>query len=313
MARHRSPSLEVQELHALSGEEACALVDRVLGAPASWPPVLIAWRLGHPSQRDWKTELGQYLHVVMGIGALDRFLNRVGRARIPTDPGSKREHNEAAHQILLSELAPAMATHYFLGTGWAFSAWEPKVRVGDVDVELFAPSGTPVSVQVKAPGGDNEQHVLAAIEKGRRQLDGARQPTMLLVSAQRGIPLAANPESVATFLVGMTTQVGSTVYQASDDLGCFICPAWRHVGAVVLLDHLRGLDRQLYTCTVLLNSWANAAVRCEREWYPRARVCWSDGNAIHWQAGPPDGEIYATARITAPWWRDPRPTKTVTA
>jgi hypothetical protein len=284
-------------------------VDRQLGVPETWVG-LVGWRFDSASQRDWKVEVGHELHSAERLGFLDVLLRRLARAR---SAAATRRSDDPWHQILLSELAPSTAARYFLGTGWTFSGWEPKVKVGDVDVELFAPSGARVSIQVKAPGGDNAQHVLASIEKGRRQLEGARQPTMLVVSAQRGLHLAPNPESVATFLVGMTTQIGSTVVQASDDLGCFTCPAWRHVGAVVLLDHLRGLDRQLYTCTVLLNSWADAAVRCQREWFPRARVCWCDGNAIHWQAGPPVGEIYETARITSPWWRAPRPAKTVAA
>ena len=55
-----SPSIEVGELHELSDEQACALVDHHLGAPSNWGAELVRWRLEHPSQRDWKVEVGHF-------------------------------------------------------------------------------------------------------------------------------------------------------------------------------------------------------------------------------------------------------------
>ncbi|MGA3124009.1 MAG: hypothetical protein ABSF69_24895 [Polyangiaceae bacterium] len=84
-----SPSIEVGDLHEISDEEACVLVDRRLGAPSTWPEGLIPWRLGRDSQSDWKAEVGHWLHTAE----------------------KQRQANEKAHQAMTSELAPAMATH----------------------------------------------------------------------------------------------------------------------------------------------------------------------------------------------------------
>jgi small ligand-binding sensory domain FIST len=111
----------------------------------------------------------------------------------------------------MAELAPAMAVHYFAGTGWAFGAWEPTTKLGDVDVELVAPSGQRVAVQVKAPDepAGYDERVFAALEHGRQQLEGAEQPAMLVVCAHRGYSLAAHPDIVVDHLLGLTTEVAS--------------------------------------------------------------------------------------------------------
>jgi hypothetical protein len=314
-----SPSIEVGDLHAIGDDEACALVDKHFGDSTTWRPELLRWRLEHESQRDWKAEVGHWLHTAERLGYLKPLLTRVSRARrVHKRFAGQRHPNEKSHLDLMAELAPAMATHYLTGTGWGFKAWDPKSDLGDVDVELVAPSGQPTVLQVKAPDqpgvvsgrriveGEDDARVLAAIEHGRGQLDGARCPSLVVVSAQRLSPVAAHPDFVASRFVGRTITVSGLDLLARDDLGCFFCPAWRSIGAIVLLDHVRGLERLLYTCTVLLNPAADPPVTCAPEWFPRARVCWSDGEQIIWQSGPPVGERYAASRIVDPWWRPDR-------
>lgn len=69
-----SPSIEVGALHQLSADDARALVDHHLGPPASWPQQLPGWRLGHPSQDDWKVEVGQILHAATAYDYLSALL-----------------------------------------------------------------------------------------------------------------------------------------------------------------------------------------------------------------------------------------------
>lgn len=306
-----SPSIEVADLHEISDDEACALVDRLLGAPSTWPVGLIPWRLGRESQSDWKAEVGHWLHTAEKHGFVQALVSRARASgeRIHKQLKGQRHANEKAHQAMTSELAPAMATHYFVGTGWQFGAWEPKTALRDVDVELVAPSGVRVALQVKAPDQpdqhDNER-VRKALEKGRLQLEGAQQPSMLVVSAQRDFGLAVDPDLSLLGLVGMSYQIGSAIVYPRDELGAFSRPEWRHVGAVVFLDHVRLAGHPQYACTALINPWADPRVRCEREWYPRARVHWGDGERLNWQAGPPDGPITERGTIVTPRRREPR-------
>ena len=306
-----SPSIEVGDLHEISDEEACVLVDRRLGAPSTWPEGLIPWRLGRDSQSDWKAEVGHWLHTAEKHGFAEPLVARARASggRVHKQPRGQRHANEKAHQAMTSELAPAMATHYFVGTGWQFGAWEPKTALGDVDVELVTPSGLRAVLQVKAPDQPdqhNNERVRNALDKGRKQLEGARQPSMIVVSAQRNFSLAVDPDLSLLALVGMSHQIDGMIVYPRDELGCFSLPAWRHIGAVVFLDHVRGAARFRYVCTALLNPWADSSVRCEREWYPRARVLWGDGERLHWQAGPPHGPVYESAKIVTAWWRESR-------
>jgi hypothetical protein len=166
-----SPSAHAAELHDISDDEACALVDACLGAPETWEPELVKWRLDHESQRDWKIEVGHWLNTAKVHGFAD----------------------------------------------------------------------------------------------------------LLVVLSRK-------------------------------DLGAFLAGAsmsdWRHVGAVVFLDYLRGVDHLLYTCTVLLNPGAEESVRCERAWFTRARVLWFDGERFYWQGGMPAPSVGVRdgTAIVDPWW-----------
>lgn len=317
-----SPSALADELHDITDDEACALVDAQLGAPETWDPELVKWRLDHESQRDWKAEVGHWLNTAQKHGFLEPLVERSRKRgnRVHKKYVGQRHPNEKSHLDLAAELAPAMAVHYFTHLGWGFGAWEPKTPLGDVDVELVTPSGRPSMVQVKSPDqpgvvvggrindGDYDGRVLEAIEHGRVQLLGATDQTMIVVSAHRRFSAAARPDFAVTRLLGPTHGVDGLIVLSRKDLGLFLAPTsaaeWSHIGAVVFLDYLRGADRLLYTCTVLLNPEAGERVRCDRAWFPRARVCWFDGERFHWQGGEPARSvgIHEGTPIVDPWW-----------
>jgi len=109
-----------------------------------------------------------------------------------------------------------MATHYFVGTGWAFHAWEPTVdenrRSGiraDVDLQLVV-GGVLVDLQVKASGtlGLHDSEVDAHIRQGVRnaadQLPAqATRPSLIVMSAQH--PAASTFPSGTARFVGTPT------------------------------------------------------------------------------------------------------------
>jgi len=163
--RSRPKGVGAKELHIVTDDEARSFVDDMLGRADEWCSPLISHRLTSKWQSDWKAEVGHWLKTAERHGFLPRLLRRVGRAK--SGPRGSATHsndgssgqavpvcdaNDPHHRILAHELAPAMTTHYLVGTGWAFVAWEPitgsKV---DIDVELKAPDGTAVMLQVKAP------------------------------------------------------------------------------------------------------------------------------------------------------------------
>jgi hypothetical protein len=121
-----------------------------------------------------------------------------------------------------------------------------------VDLELVAPSDQRVVLQLKAPDqsgvvahyriadGEYDERVLTAIANARDQLVGAQQPSMIVVCAQRLGSVAAHSDFATTRLLGISHQVDGLLVYPRDELGCFACDAWRHIGAVALLDHLRG-------------------------------------------------------------------------
>ena len=317
-----SPSAHTEELHDISDDEACALVDTHLGAPETWDPELVKWRLDHDSQRDWKAEVGHWLSTAKMHGFLDPLVDRARKRgnRVHKKYAGQRHPNEKSHLDLAAELAPAMVVHYFTHTGWGFGAWEPKTALGDVDVQLVTPDGRPAMMQVKAPDqpgmvvggrisdGEYDQRVIEAIEHGRRQLAGATDPTMVVVNAHRRFSAAARPDFAVTHLIGPTYGVDGLIVLSRKQLGVFLAPAsvaeWRHIGAVVFLDYLRGADQFLYTCTVLLNPEADERVRCDRRWFPRARILWFDGDRFHWQGGEPARTVgvHEGTPIVDPWW-----------
>jgi hypothetical protein len=113
MAAGPSPSIEVGALHEISNADACALVDKHLGAPSTWDPELFRWRLGHESQLDWKAEVGHWLHTAERFGFLEPLVTRtVKRARrVHRQFAGVRHPNEKSHLDLMAELVSARVAH----------------------------------------------------------------------------------------------------------------------------------------------------------------------------------------------------------
>lgn len=302
-----SPSIHAHELHAVDDNAARAFVDDVFGSSDEWQPLLIKYRLAAAEQADWKAEVGHWLRTADRLGFLENVLKRaLDRAKSPPPEVVRPvlDANDPHHRVLAQELAPAMATHYFVGTGWAFDAWDPITGGGvDVDVSLHAPGGPRVLLQVKAPDqpgyvichrrvdGEYDDRVLGQIAKGATQLpSSATEATLIVVSANRISSLAANPRCVVVDLIGSSLQEGSGIRIPQANRGKFWRPEWKHVSGVVLLDYLRGqtergVDEFKYCCTVLPNPTAD--VQVEAEWFPRARVCVLEGSTFRWVRGAP--------------------------
>ena len=291
--------LPAADLHRLSGAEALALVDEQFGSSDGWTSELMRYRLTSDYQADWKEEIGHWLDTAGRHGFLAPLLHRIlTRAKVHGDDDA-RNPNDAGHQILAQELAPAMVVHHLTGTGWGFSRWEPKSPGGiDVDVELSAPDGTAVQIQVKAPDqpgrhagcqlvdGEYDARVVTAVHKAAGQLprDGP-ETKLIFVCANRELGLATEPACLVTELIGATMGDGVVVYLPRSKLGAFFRPEWAHVGAVVLLDFVRSFSGGGYACTVLTNP--EASVPADRAWFPRGRVCLFDGRAFRWTPDAP--------------------------
>lgn len=299
LAQGVRPWLPATELHRLSSADALALVDRHFGDASEWPSPIIQYRLSSDFQADWKEEVGHWLHTADRHGFLQPLLNKVlkrtkrGTRSTCVDPNDRR-HNEL-HQ----EMAQAMAVHYLSGIGWRFVKWE--ARCGgpeDVDIEMVAPGGTTVLVQVKAPDqpggrahgqvekGEYDERVITAVENAAAQLPHTGpEAKVIVVSPNRVWPMSGNPQPLVSHLVGSTVQDEAVVSLRRSDLGAFFTPEWAHVGAVVVLDFARGIDDDWYACTVLKNPVAEP--KADKLWFPRGRVCWFDGTAFWWTPNPP--------------------------
>jgi hypothetical protein len=297
-----SPSVHALELHVVDDGAARAFVDEKFGRSEEWRSFLIQYRLTSDFQADWKAEVGHWLKTAERLGFLDKVLARVlKRAKDPPAHVVRptREANDPHHLVLAQELAPAMASYYFVGTGWAFDAWEPVMGGEvDVDVSLRAPDGTRVMVQVKAPDqpgqivahqrvdGEYDDRVLRQIAKAAGQLPkSSAGANLILVSANRTWPLSGEPGCVVTELIGSTRGTEKGVFLRRADCGKFWTPEWAHISGVVLLDYVRGVDQFKYQCTVLLNPVATATA--SSEWFPRARVCQLEGSTFRWIRGEP--------------------------
>ena len=309
-----SPCLPAASLHLLQQHEALALVDDILGKPESWPSPLITYRLGSGFQADWKEEVGHALNTARRLGFLGKLVQRVAAAKQPSDV-DQRTANDPSHRRLLQELAPAVAVHYFVGTGWGFDSWEPKSPVGsDIDFWLRDPGGARVAFQTKAsdqPGdvvggrhvdGEHDEWIVTALEKAAKQLPKGGNPNIVVMSAIRTVPLCLDPGFVVAHLIGGTVGGNGQYKITHENRGRFFSPDWSHVSAVVLLDLIRA-DAPRYGCTVLTNPVASHPLNPHD--FPRAWVAYLEENIFKWKPGPPgehhllpDGTVLTGQLIT---------------
>lgn len=309
------PTLTAADLAEASEDDALALVATQLAPLLSSSNPVVRQLVEKQFHRDWQVEAGRWLLFAQRHGFLDAVVKQViGAAEAP--PDAQNTHRDRFFRTFLAWLAEPMAAYFFVRSGWGFGEWEPPrfKPVNDVDFILASPGAAPrdVLVQVKSPdvpgevvggrafGGDNDEHVWLAVgggvlESGKRKKGAIGQlpspaatPAMIVVHAHRHGSLAFEP-SIETKLVGATVQFESgRVTLPRNRRGAFFTPEWSHCGAVVLLDNLRGAEEFLYTCTVFINPNAEAAARCEREWFRGARVNYLDGDTFRWQAGAPE-------------------------
>jgi hypothetical protein len=278
-------TLPVEQLHEISNEEALALVDALLDRAPAQKSATLRYRFSSEFQADWKAELGHALHTAERVGFLDHVWERAysrlfggGDEPNDVDPNDRRLH------MLRADLAPATLVHCLVGTGWTFGAWEPSRGEGvDVDVALFAPDGTAVDAQVKAPdkpgvvvghrrfGGESHEAVIAAMNHAARQLPTTdTQAKLLVVCAQRDWPLISEPSRIVSHCLGGATQLPGPRYELPREKWGVFHSAWGHVSAVVLLDLIRR-ETMRYGAVVLINPWA--FVRAEPPWFRFGRVC----------------------------------------
>jgi len=222
--------------HRLSGAEALARVDALLGSSEEWRSPLIRYRLSSAWQANWKEEVGHWLDTAERHGFLEPLRHLIlKRAKQDLDTGAEVDPNDVLHKILLSVLAEAMVTHYLVGTGWSFSRWQPRVSGADVDVGLRAPSGAEALVQVKAtdqPGrvvggrvvdGERDEHVVASAEKAAGQLPRAGPEVKLVALCPNRSPLSSPWACLVPHLFGATVG-GREVTLPTANLGKFWAP-----------------------------------------------------------------------------------------
>lgn len=294
-----SPSVDVRDLHRVTEEEALALVDRHLGQSGSWPSALVNYRFKSDWQADWKEEVGHWLHAADSNGFLASMLRPIQGEKRRSGEANEIKENDKHHLKLHQYLAPALACHYFTGTGWTFAGYETETGGQiDIDLALNAPDGTLVEFQVKAPDqpgevsggrihdGEYDERIIAAIEKASAQLPRpARSVAMIFLHVQRGMLMVGDCSCLVHDLIGSTTQTDAGHFLRRDDCGKFFSADWEHVAGVVALDLVRSTDTT-YACTVLLNP--NATHPASPDWFPRGRVAVLDGGTFQWVRGEPD-------------------------
>ncbi|MGH1345634.1 MAG: hypothetical protein ACRBN8_28980 [Nannocystales bacterium] len=301
--RPQAVELPAEQLHQLTDEEALALADKLLDSATEQKSGLLRYRFSSSFQADWKAELGHVLNTADRLGFLDALWERVysrlhGAGERPADVDA----NDTRHHMLRADFAPAVVAHCLTQTGWSFEAWEPRRprcagSAVDVDVSLWAPDGTAVDVQVKAPDqpgrrakfrrvdGERDEAVIASLNHGARQLgQGGSRAKMLVVCPQRDWPMSRDPMALISHVIGGATQLPGPRFELGRErLGVFRS-SWRHIAAVVLLDFVRH-EEASYTAVTLLNPWASVAA--SPDWFAFGRVCTIEGGVVCWRGGAP--------------------------
>lgn len=154
---------------------------------------------------------------------------------------------------------------------------------------MDSPDGEAVDIQIKSPG---EENPIAAIQKAPRQLVSSPHRCLVAVCSRSEQSVACEPNDFLSALIGPTEGLHANVVRLRSR-GLFGDTAWSHIGGVVLLDYIAGLDnhlneREVYTCTALLNPWCSPAKRVAATSLPRARSLILDGERFRWEPSDPD-------------------------
>lgn len=291
--------LEASTLHRITDDQAIALVDQELGGVDEQGSALLQYRWASDWQADWKAEVGHWLATARRVGCLASLVQRCRDRQRSREFQPARLANDPHHKLLMNELAPAAVLHYLDGTGWGYRAWDKQGPGFDHDIELTAPGGLAVAVQVKNPDqpgevvnhrrvdGENDAWVTAAIDNAAEQLLPEADPVnVIAVVANRVWPLTSLPAGVIAHVMGSCVQTGA-------GSGCVLPRArWgafsaglRHVDVVLILDLIRGPERRGYGAIALLNPWARHPAHAA--WFPEARVCHVEDGVVLWTNGVP--------------------------
>lgn len=304
-------AIATEALHLVAPDEAVAIFDAAIGTGGAWASPLMQYRTTSDFQRDWKVEVGNWLERARSLGYLAHVQrNIVSRHQVT----GKRDAGDDVHRGVIQQLAQAMATHYFVGTGWTLQAWEPNVteprRNGtraDVDLQLRSQTGVVVDFQVKASGRlglhDNtvDPHIQQGVRNAADQLPiASSRPSLIVMAAQRDFPLSADIQVIEGFIGDTAQYPDDTVLLHDDHRGELF--GWRHVSGIIALDHLRGLEDSSYGCVLLQNPWADHPV--DAMWFPHARILTSASDQFTWLHPHPYTTIPTGTRCFAGTTRD---------
>jgi hypothetical protein len=302
--------LRAARLHELSEADALRFVDAQLGAAHEQKSALLRHRWTSTFQRDWKAEVGHWLHSALRHRFLGELVGRT-RSRLHSssqDVEAELNANDGRQRQLNADLAGARVVHYLCGTGWGFRQWEPGSACPgvDLDVVLRSVTGKRVCIQVKAPDqpgvpagswihdGEYDNRVVGAAHKGSEQLprDGS-DANVVAICPQRVWEYTLTPHSLLAELVGRSLQEDGGIVLPRSRLGCFENSEWAHVSAVMVLDYVRAVGpdglEPLHGALAILNH--NARVQLEPVDFPHARVCRIEGDhgsqRVRWHDSAP--------------------------
>jgi hypothetical protein len=320
-------SIDSHKLHRFPKTEALKAFGDFIGSPASWASSHVRHRIENDCDEDWRTEVGNWILLARKHGFEAHLQKRLNGARTEdsndiNDPAHRQLLSELAPVMLAHYL---IGTDWRFGT-WEPPQAEPKADIdetlfapNDVEVafQVKAPDtpGKWVDRETTAPNGSvikrsgifngaMDDWVRTAVEKAARQLPRApTRPQMIALCAQRQLPLplGSSPRVIDRLLLGSPINIDGTVRLDHDYIDSELAANsasplsrgefrdhWNHIGGVVTLDYRRNWSEFDYMCTVILNPWAQEAARCERIWFPHARVLALDGDTFSWTPAVPD-------------------------
>lgn len=307
----RAPKVAIDAhlLHVISDEDARARFRALLGKGPAWASGMMRYRTTSDWQDDWVIEVGNWLARADSLGYLDFILRNVQplRTRIGTHDGAE---GDGVHKKVTQQLAQAMAVHYFVGIGWGFGGFEPKVTElrasgipADVDLQLHPPTNTLlVDMQVKASGtlGLPDAQVDPQIRTGATNAIAQlpvppARPALVVMSAQRGWWLSGDTYALETMIGSPSGYGGGRVLLHDDAYGELA--AAPHVSGIAMLDYRRSSTFD-YSCTVLMNPWATH--RLDPAWFPHSRVLSCMSGVFSWIRGEPNATYFLTGTRFAP-------------